>query len=232
MTLVSAKRRARRRARQGGAIVFIVSMTIAVLASLGLFALVSASTEIKSAGYERQALQTHYLAEYGMLAAAQKVDPDYAMAVEAQMRTTSDYGAAFPRHHCISLETVPPTADAISRECKILRLTDLTGGWLVPYNTTPLRPSTPIAPCSLGSVALDGYFTVEITDPQFGQPVTGMATLGQKLLSVCPVTFTVTTFGSTYPNGGAIGIHQAVFGGSGVEQGRGRLTGGPIPCPQ
>ena len=51
MHLHQAKRNARRRATQSGAVVFIVAMTLAVLASLGLYALQSASAEVKTSGY-------------------------------------------------------------------------------------------------------------------------------------------------------------------------------------
>ena len=228
--LALAMRRARRRAHGGeaGAVVFIVAMTIAVLVSLGIFALVSASTEIKSAGYERQAMQTHYLAEFGMVAAAQKVGPDYAQAVEAQMRTTSDYNGSYLRHHCISLEAVPTTADAPSRECKILRSSDLTQGWGL---ATPLRPSSLTVPGSLGAVALNGDFSVEISDPVFGQPVAGMANIGQGQQSMCPVTFTVAAYGIVTPNNAGSNLTQ-LYGSASAEEGRGRLTGGPIVCPQ
>jgi len=221
----------RARARERGAVVFIVAMTLAVLASLGMFALISASSEVKSAGYERQSVQTHYLAEYGMVAAAQKLGPDYAQAIEAQMRNSTDYNASYARNHCVSLESVPSTADAPSRECKILRMTDLTQGWTAPFNATPLRAVSGSTPGSLGFTALNGFFTVEVTDPVFGQPKAGMAVLGQPLTTMCPVTFTVTTFGATFPNNASSNVTQT-YGAAGVEQGRGRLTGGPIPCPQ
>ncbi len=234
--LAAAKRHARRRARQGGAIIFIVSMTIGVLVSLGAFALLSAATEIKSAGYERQALQTHYLAEFAMVATAQKIGPDYAMAVESSMRVPScagcvgDYDPGYPRNHCTSLEAVPSTASASTRACKILRIPDLTQGW--GGITTALRPSTPTAPGSLGAVPFDGDFGVEVTDAMFGAPVAGMANVGQQQLSMCPVTFTVATYGQTKPSVAYAGTNtKQIYGASSLEVGRGRLIGGPIPCP-
>ena len=67
-SLLHTKARQRRRRSQRGAVVFIVAMTIAVLASLGLYALQSASTEVKTSGYGRQNAQSHYLSEYGISA--------------------------------------------------------------------------------------------------------------------------------------------------------------------
>jgi Tfp pilus assembly protein PilX len=78
--LASVKRRARRRSRSRGAVIFIVAMTIAVLATIGLYGLTSAATEARSAAYERQAAQTHYLSQYGLEAVTQSVFPTTAGA--------------------------------------------------------------------------------------------------------------------------------------------------------
>ena len=48
---------------------FVVAMTIAVLGAIGMWAIQSAALEVRMAGFGRQATQTHYLAEYGALAA-------------------------------------------------------------------------------------------------------------------------------------------------------------------
>ncbi len=234
------KRRARRRVRQRGAVVFIVAMTIGVLVSLGAFALISASTEIKSSGYERQALQTHYLSELAMVAAAQKLGADYAMAVESTMRqpggaagAVGDYDPSFAtsgpgKNHCISLELVPSTASPMARACKILRVADLQQGWSITPAVRPYVSATDMG--SLGSANIVGDFSVEVTDAMFGQPVAGMASVGQLQLSMCPVTFTVSTYGHIGPASGGGTLQQ--YGSSSLEQGRARVTGGPIPCPK
>jgi hypothetical protein len=223
-SLAQAKRRARRRARQGGAVVFIVSMTIGVLVSLGAFALISAATEIKSAGYERQSMQAHYLAEFAMVATAQKLDPYNAQAIAL---AATDYNPAYPRNHCTSLETVPATASAKARQCKRLGMLELAQGWVGISPTAPLRVSSLTAPGSLGAVALEGNFAVEVTDMMLGQTSgNGMAN------STCSATFTITTFGQTKPSVAYAGANTTqIYGASTVEEGRGLLTGGPISSP-
>ena len=62
---------------------FIVAMTLAVLASLGLYALASASNEMKTSGFERQNAQTHYLSEYGVLGGADDMNPTTAQLYSA-----------------------------------------------------------------------------------------------------------------------------------------------------
>src|SRR5580704_882781 len=69
--LPRAKRRASRRRTSAGGTMFVVAMTLAVLSTIGAWALQSAALEVRMAGYERQNTQTHYLAEYGVLAAMQ-----------------------------------------------------------------------------------------------------------------------------------------------------------------
>jgi hypothetical protein len=72
--LGAAKRRALRRRSSSGGTMFVVAMTIAVLSTVGAWALQSAALEVRMAGYERQSTQTHYLTEYGLVATAQDLD--------------------------------------------------------------------------------------------------------------------------------------------------------------
>jgi len=68
--LVLAKARSLRRRHQRGAALFVVAMALAVLASVGIFALAAAATEVRTSGNERQNAQTHYLSQYGILVAS------------------------------------------------------------------------------------------------------------------------------------------------------------------
>jgi len=62
--LLLAKARAAHRPQESGAVMFIVTMILTVLASVGIYALAAATNEVTTSGSERQAAQTHYLAEY------------------------------------------------------------------------------------------------------------------------------------------------------------------------
>jgi hypothetical protein len=64
--LHAAKRRAARRSTEDGGAVFIVAITLSVLAGLGAWALHTSALEIRNAGNERQALQTSYLSDMGV----------------------------------------------------------------------------------------------------------------------------------------------------------------------
>src|SRR6478735_2934515 len=64
----SRLRELRRRRQERGVSVFIVVMVMALLTAVGIFTARATSLADLSAGYERQAVQTQYLAQYGMLA--------------------------------------------------------------------------------------------------------------------------------------------------------------------
>ncbi len=92
--LALAKRRAALRRREGGAVMFVVAMTLAVLASVGIYALAAAATEVRTSGNERQNTQTHYLAEYGVLGAAREMAGGRALLTVNR----DDHGQNVPGH--------------------------------------------------------------------------------------------------------------------------------------
>jgi hypothetical protein len=155
-----AKLRSSYRREEEGAVLFIVAMILAVLASVGLFALAAASTEIRTSGNERQNTQTHYLAEYGMLAAANNIQgrPDFYDSMSIRN----------PDWPCLSLPGVSQTADPLLRSCWRIEQIDLTQGWLAGSGTVPYdgqQPYTGTRPGSLGPTPMLADFFVELTAP-------------------------------------------------------------------
>ena len=100
-----AKARAKRRAREGGAVMFIVAMTLAIIAAMGIYALNVAATEVKTAGYVREQTQAYYLSDYGVLASTQ-LAPLYRVPHCKACIPRSDAANAGLRH------CTPLTADA------------------------------------------------------------------------------------------------------------------------
>src|SRR5438270_382285 len=79
---------------------------------LSAFALQASSMEIKTAGYERQSSQTHYLSEYGVLAAMQNMTPATAQLYLGLMTKQPDTG-------CTSLVGMTyVNANPISKACR------------------------------------------------------------------------------------------------------------------
>jgi hypothetical protein len=228
MTTSLAKRRARRRARSAGGVIFIVALTMAVLAAVGMYALRASSLEIRTAGFERQATQTHYLSEYGILGATQAFGGTTAqlylglmMAPKASgLVDTSCSSLAAP----FSVSGLSPSG--LSLACRRMGSTELSNSWGLPAGSiiTPYGGS-PTLPGSLGSATVQGDFFVELTDPGYVNPPAGY----DLSLGFCFVELTTSATGITQPFL-ATANTTALYGGEGLEMSRARITGGPIRC--
>ncbi|HZU83026.1 MAG TPA: pilus assembly PilX N-terminal domain-containing protein [Polyangiaceae bacterium] len=227
-TLAIAKRSARARRRQGGAAMFVVAMTLAVLASVGIYALAAAALEVRTSGNERQNTQTHYLSEYGIIGVSYELTPWKTKWYVDAMKKKPDTG-------CVSLPGVPATADIMTRACWRMASSEIGtaqagGAWASPrvisyVGTSPFEANT--APGSFGPVPMNGDFFVELTEPIQAQPPSGYA-LG---LNLCFVEITATSGGITQPVfAGASDSATAGFGGEGIEAQRARLVAGPMQC--
>jgi hypothetical protein len=218
-----ALRRAALRERDEGAVIFVVAMTLAVLAALGAYALTSASMEIKTAGYERQNTQTHYLSEYGVLAAMQDVSPETAQLyfnrlVDPRQRDSS----------CTSLPGIAVVSgNPLSSACLRMGSAELAQPWGAPAPAplTAWSPTAPGTPGSLGIIPMDGDFYVEMTEPVPTTPPAGMGTA----MGLCFFQITVTSVGITQPQLANRASHPtALYGGEGLETARARLVAGPV----
>jgi Tfp pilus assembly protein PilX len=226
--LALAMRRSSRRRREAGAALFVVSMTLAVLASVGLFALAAASTEVRTSGNERQATQTHYLADYGVVAMAHEVVGSKAQGFIGLMLTQATADST-----CVSLP-LPSTVDAndtLTRACRRVESTEIAslGGWSQPV-TTAYTGTTPQAagatPGSFGPTLTKGGFFVELTNPQ---QMTAPPRYALNL-NLCFVQFTATAGGVTQPVFG--GTTTPVYDREGTEMQRARFIAGPVTCPK
>lgn len=208
---------------------FLVAMTIAVLASVGVYALSAASNELRTSGNERQNTQTHYLAEYGIIGTAHQLDlPLMAGVYYGAMTNPSTVESV-----CLSLPGVPATANVLQRACR--RLEDNQDfqpywpGTTITATYAGAAPYTPgVAPGSFGATPMTGDFFVELTEPL---PVGSPARFGLNN-GLCFIKFTVSATGITRPifawQQGADQSSQ--FGGEGLEMQRARLIGGPTQC--
>jgi hypothetical protein len=212
-------RRAKRRSRGRGAVIFIVAMTLAVLGALGLFALKSAATEIRTSGHERQSAQTHFLAEYGVLGAAEEVTGPKAHLFLGLMLSDTHRDRS-----CAALASVPATAASVSRACRRLPAQELSAGWRTTPAVRPWSPGSTVAG-SLGPFPIRGDFYVELTEPTRTVPLSGY---GQNN-NICFVEFTLTSTGLSSPD--VQNNLAAQYSGQGVAVARARIRGGPVPCP-
>jgi hypothetical protein len=228
-----SKRHALRRQRAGGAVMFIVAMTFAVIAAMGVYALKLASTEVKTAGFVRQQLQTQYLAEYGVAAAAQ------ALNINPQVYST--VLASQPDSGCFTLYQISTqtTANAQAKACHRAGSTEL-GTQVVPLGTGPATllsaftaPGT--SDLSRGSLGLPTFpdFFVEVTDPNPRQPPPGYASNSSS--PVCFEQVTASAMGLTpttaVSNSGDTFVGTpSGFLSEGFEMARARIVFGPVRC--
>jgi hypothetical protein len=223
--LALAKRRWVRRDREAGAALFVVSMTIAVLASVGIYALAAAATEVKTSGFERQNTQTHYLASYGTLGTAHEIMATKAQFYMGLMLSTPDQCPG-------SLPAVPATASILTRACRRLGSPELSTSWTagVPVTdtyagTVPYQSGQ--TPGSFGPTTTQGDFFVELTEPVQAAPP---AEYGLNL-NFCFIELTVTATGITRPVLATPNYTQT-YGSEGVEMQRSRIMAGPVSCPR
>jgi hypothetical protein len=224
--LALAKRRRRRIRREQGAAMFVVSMTIVALASVGLYALAAAQNEIRTSGNERQSTQTHYLSEYGVIGVTHEM-----VATKAQLYLGLMLNASTIDSPCVSLPSVPNTASILTRACRRIGSQELGAGWAIPA-TSPYTGTVPYAPNtnpgSLGPAPMNADFFVELTDPNETTTPPRYSTD----LHFCFVQLTATSNGITQPLFPSASNPTGTFGAQGVEMQRARILAGPVQCPR
>jgi len=212
--LASAKTRAARRSRESGAVMFIVAMTLAIIATMGIYALNIAATEVKTAGFVREQTQAYYLSEFGVLATSQEV-----MGPKAQLYR--DLMIRTPDTNCTSLYGIPSTAGSLPLACRRVGSNELASQWSPPANPLVLPYTGNASETARGSVGLPlaADFYIELTDANQRQGASGYGT-DQGL---CFVEFTVSSVGLTPVTAGS-------YITEGLQTSRGRIIGGPIKC--
>jgi hypothetical protein len=213
-TTFEVKGRAARRAQSRGAVMFIVAMTLTVIAAMGMYALNIAATEVKTAGYVREQTQVHYLSEFGVLGAAQDV-----AGPKAQLYR--DLMLASPDTNCTSLWNIPTTAGRLPLACRVLGSTELAAAWGPPVTPIVAPWQNGTSETTRGSEGLPTApdFYIEVTDMTTKNTPAGFGT-NQGL---CFIEFTVTS----------VGLSQLTlnsYKSEGLEMSRARIVGGPIKC--
>jgi hypothetical protein len=190
---------------------FIVVVTLGLLAAMGVYGLSAAQSDIKSAGHMREALQAQRAGEHALTMTAETFNPASAKALVESMsgakrtqncKTATIYGGAAP---------VPPTAAC-------LRLTEAE--MKVIGNTVNTWTAVPgFSSDSFGAVSAIPNVEVEISNPIDIPPPAGSGydPATQRFTQVTATVF-VNVRSTVDPNTPA----QSVVAG------RGRLTVGPI----
>jgi hypothetical protein len=197
--LALAKARAARRRGQAGAVMFLVTMVLAVLASVGIYALAATTTEIATSGSERQAVQTHYLAEYGVVAGLRIIAPDQNQQYFAFMDKESQAGQT---EGCLSMPNVSATTvpDFKKRACMRLNAAKIGS---IDNGYTPFVAYAGSTPMATGPILAGGSLGPTLTVPDFAVEFSGRRRTGDVLPgnsgNFCTVEVTVSSYGQTTP---------------------------------
>ncbi len=202
-------------------------MTLAVIATMGVYALQMASSEVKSAGFVRQQAQSQYLSMYAMTTAAQALGGTNAQMYNTLMTQTPDTG-------CFSLFGVPSTSSAQALACHRAGSFELATQVIVSGSTPTLITPWSAANSDIGRGTLGTHtspdFFVEVTDPNVHQPPPGYGTNS----NLCFMQFTVTAMGMTPTT--ATSSSADTFSGTStygylteyLAVSRGHVMGGPV----
>lgn len=173
--------RSRARRRSEGAAMFIVAVTLGLLAAMGVYGLTATAADVRAAGHERQAAQSQHAAELAIVMTSQILEPNNAQTVMNKLRAE---GTARGTEVCRS--AIPYTAAdaALARDgMACLVLTPSTMGALAqnpaswPTATAPV--TVPFSPESFGEVPLYPNIRVELTNPIDWEAPSGNA-VGQR----------------------------------------------------
>jgi Tfp pilus assembly protein PilX len=207
-----ALRRARARRRNAGAVMFIVVVTLGLLAAMGVYGLTATSADVKAAGHLREALQAQRAGDHALTMAAETLNPQSVGPLISQMttanRTTNCKTAAV---YAGPVVPVPPAAACLRLTEPGMRLASkMVNQW------DPLVPA--FATDSFGAVASVPTVQVELSDPFDVQRPGFDATSRFTQVTATVFVDVRSTIDTTAPS-------QAIVSG------RGRLTVGPISPP-
>lgn len=238
------KRRIQRRARERGAVMFIVAMTLTLLGAMGIYALNMATSEVKASGYLRQNTQTHYVSEWAVMGAAEALTLDAQHLQLAISANGTLPGITNMKMNCPSITpAVPATASPAARSCLMFWSSDLlstsygSGALFNPLAGAPfIEPYTAASAAAaldtnVGDLGLNlsPDFFIEFTDLTPIAPPAGVGT-GPGQVAQCSYLVTVTGTGVT-PMGGGPSTVPSVVGapslGGGTAGGAGNATWAP-----
>lgn len=184
----TALRRARLRRESAGAALFIVAVTLGLLAAMGLYGLSATAYDIRAAGHAREAVQVQHAAEQGIIMTAEALSPGTAGEVVRVMQADLSAGFVDSTRKCKTAK--PPSATGydhaasrVAEACLVVSPSDLSR--IHPLTASATADSDPLigkwkAPVftteSFGAVALHPFIRVELTNPIDWAAPAGFAT--------------------------------------------------------
>ncbi len=216
--------RAGRASGQRGAAVFVVMLVVTLLTGLGIFAVRSASLSTMASGFNRQLTQTHYVADYAVLAMVGE------LGLNAQVHSTNMTSGGSTQcvgfADLVAADKTPSCAQYGYGELNALAQTYSSQELIQPPTGT--YPAT-VVPGSLGASPLEGDMRIEVTDWHPAWPILpgNDATKGQ--LGYAMVTVSAIGLVRPNPTGMAAGTWDTASAtAAGVESSRAHVVLGPV----
>lgn len=205
--------------RERGSALFITVMVITVLTAIGIFSMHAASLADQASGFNRQGVQTTYVAEFGARAVSAEI-----VGREQHYFQTIAAGTDDCRNNA-SLEGLVPGADTLP--CYKLQTSEVWRRVDDQFAGNVGSSSRPELVGGLSSSGLEGAFIVEMTDlARVGAPIAG-EDAAQDQFKFMQVQLTAT--GQVRPGGGEDGVCSAAFAStSGLSSVRAQITFGPV----
>lgn len=210
-----------RRREERGAAVFVVVLVVTMLSAIGMFAARSATLNTTSSGYMRQMTQTHYVTEYGMLAAMAEIATKPSAYIDA-MKSDGSNGPTCKK--LVDGKVANPACYEFGHaDLQTMLNAQNAGAKLL----DPANPgASPPAPGSLGYSALEADFSVTMTDMGPAGAVAGMSVGGPSSVSLQYATVTLSATGVVRP---PTANKEAASRAASIESIRARLIVGPLP---
>jgi hypothetical protein len=235
----SALRRARRRRGERGATMFLVTLVMALLTGMGIFAARAASMTEAASGYDRLNEQTHYMLQHGVALVVGELGraPDqYADPTKPQMKQA-----------CFAGQWVTGPVDKVSFPCAKFNsdslaasgsVAQMAGGAAITPPITPpvglnVNPAANI-PGSLGPTLLNPKLFIEYSDfGRAGRPPAGSSVGGAASQKFVYLQATLSAWAQIGPytsaanTCGVAEINAALV--TARETGRSYVVVGPVP---
>lgn len=229
--------RVRRRRNSRGAALFIVAVTLGLLATMGVYGLSATASDIRAAGHAREAVQVQHAAEQAIIMSAEALSGGTAGTIVRAMQSDPTIGARAGK----ACKTAKPTSSAsfdqaahrVAEACLVLTPNELSR--LHPLTAKRVADSNPlqgrwVSPAftdeSFGAVSLHPLVRVELTNPTDWETPPGFATSAPYGRAPIFTQIRATVFVQLKPGddlADARDNHPAQV----VATGRGRLVVGP-----
>lgn len=202
------------RGAERGATLFVVVLAITMLTGIGLYTVHSAALLARASGNQRQAEQTEYLAQMGVLAGLSVISTAPQSYIPQALSGTDDC------RNNLGIDTTiykSPSCLELSSDGNTL----LTGHTLFSTDTfgTAIDPKT-------SAPALNGRFHTEVTDVFMAYPVTGMDVVNRNAFHYYEAKLTTTA--QLQPAGAAAGCVQDLMQVAAQHSTRAHVLVGPL----